>query len=470
MRPNRITCHVPNCQERFQTKRALELHMKMHDQRHAPYVCNHEGCGKRYYSSNALTSHLRCHSYKEIDVKCSWPGCGKIFDKPCRLKQHMRSHTGSKPYTCTYEDCQSAFPSSSKLKRHEKKHTNERKFVCDIDGCGKAFMRSEHLKEHSLTHQEGRLFQCHMCDSSFAAKSSLYVHIKKHQIKEAVDTITQDSCTNLHRKFTDESQSSNDQFVKQTEMNEENDELKTFVELPSSEESLVSGQCFVQSRNVTSQVGAEVEGQNLNNVTYHCGMDNCSKTYKTESSMRAHMFMMHLGPNEDCDKSSIGITDIPTVSNVNHILYTTQGAMDDSANQIVMIEPGNTIILNTPMENLACLPEPEPPPPIHTENSYLVSANSVSPDQREKISCQGSARTDLTRDDVWRLKAGNFVNDTANLSTDLVLGTSGLSAGLLLTEELPSMYYQDDISGQECQILLLDSGTSGNPLNLRSIE
>ncbi|XP_012275766.1 zinc finger and SCAN domain-containing protein 2 [Orussus abietinus] len=185
-RPNRMACHVPDCQEKFQTKRALELHMtKSHDQSHAPYACKQEGCGKKYYSSNALTSHQRCHSYKEVDVKCSWPGCGKLFDKPCRLKAHLRSHTGCKPYPCTFQDCHWAFSSSSKLKRHQKKHTNERKFVCDVSSCGKAFMRSEHLREHGLTHKEGRYFRCYACDANFSAKSSLYVHLKKHRATEA---------------------------------------------------------------------------------------------------------------------------------------------------------------------------------------------------------------------------------------------------------------------------------------------
>lgn len=116
-RPDRITCHVLQCNEKFPTRRALELHLKTHDQIHAPYVCSHEGCDKRYFSSNALTSHQRRHSHKEVDIRCSWPECGKIFDKPCRLKAHLRSHTGSKPYSCTFPGCQWAFSSSSKLKK-----------------------------------------------------------------------------------------------------------------------------------------------------------------------------------------------------------------------------------------------------------------------------------------------------------------------------------------------------------------
>ncbi|XP_025158677.1 uncharacterized protein LOC105181388 [Harpegnathos saltator] len=191
-RTSRFVCQVPDCDDKFQTKRALEVHMKSHDQRHAPYVCQHESCGKRYYSSNALTSHQRSHSYKEVDVKCLWPGCGKVFDKPCRLKVHTRSHTGCKPYRCTYQDCKWSFPSSSKLKRHQKKHTNERKFICDLSGCGKAFMRSEHLKEHRLIHTEGCYFHCFVCDARFSAKSSLYVHMKKHQIKTRQLTNTND--------------------------------------------------------------------------------------------------------------------------------------------------------------------------------------------------------------------------------------------------------------------------------------
>lgn len=453
--------------------------MKSHDQSHAPYVCNHDGCGKRYYSSNALTSHQRCHSYKEIDVKCSWAGCGKVFDKPCRLKAHIRSHTGYKPYCCNYQDCQWAFSSSSKLKRHEKKHTNERKFICDVDGCGKAFMRSEHLKEHSLTHREGRYFQCYMCQARFSAKSSLYVHIKKHQVKEAVDTITRGSSRVNAKRRINESRvtkensptkdASSEELAGIEELYDDSAIQSAFVEVPSGEESLVAARCFVQSANDTpSEIEAEPD-------YYICGVEECAKTYKTQSTLRAHMLTMHGNPIGDGDKSSIRSGNVTGVTNMDYILYTTPSAMIKAMNSMVMIEPCDVDASGSSPENVECPPEPEPPPIDSSsrlsQSSYRANADELAFDQPAKSCNHGSARTGLTRADVWKLKTnGNATETGAVGASDVVLGTADLTEGLLLTEELPSMYYQDDMVGTECQILLLDSGTSENTIHLRGLE
>lgn len=89
-----------------------------------------------------------------------------------------------------------------------KKHTGERQYTCKEPGCGKSFMRLEHLQGHLVTHSGDKPFKCpyestfvrHLCqlqhakfhvcnfklasssgcDAKFTAKSSLYVHLKKH--------------------------------------------------------------------------------------------------------------------------------------------------------------------------------------------------------------------------------------------------------------------------------------------------
>ncbi|KAK8743789.1 hypothetical protein OTU49_001268, partial [Cherax quadricarinatus] len=87
------------------------------------------------------------------------------------------------PFVCTFEGCNWSFQSASKLSRHQRKHTNDRKFTCPI--CQKSFLRSEHLKGHLLIHTGVRNFQCPIehCNAKFTAKSSLYVHLKKHEGK-----------------------------------------------------------------------------------------------------------------------------------------------------------------------------------------------------------------------------------------------------------------------------------------------
>ncbi|KAL6264128.1 hypothetical protein P5V15_004206 [Pogonomyrmex californicus] len=460
-RPNRIVCQVPDCNEKFQTKRALELHMKSHDQRHAPYVCQHEGCGKRYYSSNALTSHQRSHSYKEVDIKCSWLGCGKIFDKPCRLKAHMRSHTGHKPYPCTFQDCKWAFSSSSKLKRHQKKHTNERKFVCDVPDCGKAFMRSEHLKEHRLTHTEGRFFQCFVCAARFSAKSSLYVHIKKHQqIKPDLNINGISQCTSSDQKRT---------RTKDSRCSR----VKPIVESDQQNAELINATESIMKENGVEQNAYLMDEDQLEWL-YRCPVDVCGHLMNSEKNLREHMLKTH---DIHCDdllsKPSSDNTDI------DYVLYTVHRSSASSPTaveeeQMVMVTPCDAVILDaSPSETDHCLPESTTP--FNTlPKSSETSQNNVETD-KETISMkeQGSARTDLTYSDWSRLKEnGTLVNPIVTETSDIMtLDTNGdLNEGLLFTEELPSMYYQDDVAGTEYQVLLLDSSPLESAGNLRDLE
>ncbi|XP_058802119.1 zinc finger protein 845-like [Phymastichus coffea] len=267
-RPNKIACQVTECTAKFQTKRALENHMKCHNQILAPYACNYDGCNKRFYSSNALMTHQRCHNYTEEDLTCSWPGCGKIFDQPCRKRAHMRSHTGQKPYVCTFEDCDWAFSTSSKLKRHQKKHTNDRKFICDEDGCTKTFMRSQHLKEHKLTHTKKISFRCYHCDTSFAAKSSLYVHMKIH--------MSTDYILKLQEK---------DDIDKYTRL------LSIPKEKSSNESS--GSESILREETENISVAPECTEMPTANVVLHkmykCPNESCSKWYSHRSSLRVHM-------------------------------------------------------------------------------------------------------------------------------------------------------------------------------------
>ncbi|KAG7203216.1 hypothetical protein KM043_010321 [Ampulex compressa] len=469
-RPNRIVCQVPDCQEKFQTKRALELHMKSHDQSHAPYVCKHEGCSKRYYSSNALTSHQRCHSYKEIDLKCSWPGCGKMFDKPCRLKAHIRSHTGCKPYLCTFQGCQWAFSSSSKLKRHQKKHTNERKFVCDVPSCGKAFMRSEHLKEHRLTHKEGRYFQCYICDARFSAKSSLYVHIKKHQLKKGVETNSNELVNGQKRVKIKETQCSRVNPVIKPKRKSIELIVDTVSQNASIEEQSQPEETDLISECDNQKVESTAPQQDPIMTLYHCPVETCTRSYTTKATLRAHMLKVHGTPIGDCDQKVISNSP---VTNMDYVLYTTPSSVSEPTEQMIMVAPCDAVILSTSPETDRCLPEPEPPPLNSVLKSSEISQSNVvsrqSLDHQIKRD-QGSARTGLTFSDVWRLKTNGTLLDSVVGASDVVLGTGDLGEGLLLTEELPSMYYQDDVVGTEYQVLLLDSGAPESNINLRGLE
>ncbi len=153
----------------------LERHI---NNRHkGPYPC--EFCGKLFSSVRAVgkhrdSSHLgKARPRKKVEiVKCT------VCEKEChgerKLKEHMVCHSTEKPYTC--DVCGTSFARKSSFYIHKKGHSEEQ-YSCDI--CGKAFNLPQYLVLHKRTHTD-ITYNCSMCEKTFASKSGLRKHVKSH--------------------------------------------------------------------------------------------------------------------------------------------------------------------------------------------------------------------------------------------------------------------------------------------------
>ena len=176
-----VKCKSLGCGVEFKTEKELNRHMKSanHEDILGPHSC--EECDMRFFSPTDLIKHTQMHMNSKERLVCQFENCGKEFSKNSSLLSHVRVHTGEKPFQCEVEGCGWAFRTSSKLRRHERSHFDQRQSVCGV--CNKAYRRPEHLKEHmNAVHNDVR-FVCPFADCSvkFTARSSLYIHMKKHE-------------------------------------------------------------------------------------------------------------------------------------------------------------------------------------------------------------------------------------------------------------------------------------------------
>ena len=227
-RPLDFKCPAPGCEAAFQTKMELKSHLKSSIHRSLilqnleagsleseerlimlpEHICH--GCGKRFFNSKDLIIHVnQFHSENDQSAsnsktnkptyRCTFERCEKVFELPSRLAAHARTHTGERPYPCRWPSCCWSFRTASKLRRHERTHKNDRKYVCSI--CSKGYFRPEHLKSHMLAiHNPSgspERFVCPLnkCGKKFSARSTLYVHMKKHAGEQRLGDI----CSSLFR-------------------------------------------------------------------------------------------------------------------------------------------------------------------------------------------------------------------------------------------------------------------------------
>lgn len=164
------------CENHFERR----CHLQQHNQRvHMGKTFSCSVCERSFAFASQLSSHMRTHDETHVAKPFVCEFCGKSFKQKIQMSNHVTAvHTKIRAFKCSM--CPKDFLTKRDLKDHIKAHLNIRDKVCEI--CQKAFTNANALVKHRHIHKEKTL-QCSLCDTKFAERVSLGVHMKRtHKI------------------------------------------------------------------------------------------------------------------------------------------------------------------------------------------------------------------------------------------------------------------------------------------------
>ncbi|KAL0600120.1 Zinc finger protein ZXDC [Plecturocebus cupreus] len=218
------------CEKTFITVSALFSHNRAHFREQELFSCSFPGCSKQYDKACRLKIHLRSHTGERPFV-CDSDSCGWTFTSMSKLLRHRRKHDDDRRFTCPVEGCGKSFTRAEHLKGHSITHLGTKPFECPVEdflkkdlgqgpvaapdsggvvgmGTGRASKSPEGmvlsnwvlylpLRDHRpLAAKSSTSLPCvHVeqsssvvenqgmeggCCARFSARSSLYIHSKKH--------------------------------------------------------------------------------------------------------------------------------------------------------------------------------------------------------------------------------------------------------------------------------------------------
>jgi len=151
-----LNCPHSYCNQVFQSKQSLQIHVKsMHDMNNQ-FLCTYNGCEARFSTKQLYENHMKRH---RIELRCHYEDCAYKTHLEFSYRYHISKHSGQQQFKC--ELCQQDFTFLDYLNTHMKKvHSIANPIQCEWPGCESSFGTVAGLRKHKSLHTGEKKYLC----------------------------------------------------------------------------------------------------------------------------------------------------------------------------------------------------------------------------------------------------------------------------------------------------------------------
>lgn len=114
--------------------------------------CDKTGCNAKFQTKEALDVHLKCHTDKIEIFEC--PLCQHQQEKWRLVRLHLWKAHQIDTDLLTCDQCDYKIDTASRLKIHQEIHSKEKPYTCDT--CGKRFRQLAQMRNHQMLHTDNK--------------------------------------------------------------------------------------------------------------------------------------------------------------------------------------------------------------------------------------------------------------------------------------------------------------------------